>query len=246
MFADLIVDLTDLLVGDFDLVDVLAAVVDQCVEVLNVSAAGLMLLTPGRGDLQLVAFSSEAVQLSELSALQAEEGPCFDACRSAATVIHADLTSASSRWPRFATVAVARGFRSVLAQPMRIGEEVIGVLTLFGSVERPIPDADDVEVEAIAQISTVAIVHHRAAHEAKRINEQLVVALDSRIVIEQAKGILSERGGFGLDESFRRLRHYARQHGRRLTAVANDVVKGNVDIGYQTAPIHRRRSGGRH
>jgi GAF domain-containing protein len=228
LLAQTFVDLVDTLVDDFDVVDLLTLVTDRCVEVLDVSAAGLMLVAP-EGDLRVVAFSSEAVRIVELFELQSEEGPCLDAYRSGQSIVNQDLTEVDTHWPRFAPVALDAGFLSVHALPMRLRGDVIGALNLFRVEPGDLDQVDIVAAQALADVATIAILHHRAASEAQLVNEQLTHALNSRIVIEQAKGMLAERTGLDMENSFSRLRKYARDHNLRLVDVALGVVNGTVD-----------------
>jgi len=227
LLAQTFVDLVDTLVDDFDVVDLLTLVTDRCVEVLDVSAAGLMLVAP-EGDLRVVAFSSEKVRIVELFELQSEEGPCLDAYHSGLSIVNQDLTESDTHWPRFAPVALDAGFRSVHALPMRLRGDTIGALNLFRVDEGDLDGVDIVAAQALADVATIAILHHRAASEAQLVNEQLTHALNSRIVIEQAKGMLAERSGLSMDNSFSRLRKYARDHNLRLVDVALGVVNGTV------------------
>jgi GAF domain-containing protein len=227
LLARTFVDLVDTLVDDFDVVDLLTLVADRCVEVLEVAAAGLMLVAP-EGDLRVVAFSSEAVRVVELFELQSEEGPCLDAYRTGTAIVNQDLVRLTQRWPNFTPVAIAAGCKSVHALPMRLRGVIIGALNLFRSDEGDMEDLDVVAAQALADVATIAILHHRAASEAQIVNEQLTLALNSRIVIEQAKGVLAERTGLDMDRAFSRLRKYARDHNLRLVDVAHSVVEGTL------------------
>jgi len=229
LLARTFVDLVDTLVDDFDVVELLTLVADRCVEVLDVSAAGLMLVAP-EGDLRVVAFSSEAVRVVELFELQAEEGPCLDSYRTGAPIVNQNLATVHDRWPNFTPVALNAGYKSVHALPMRLRGVIIGALNLFRADEGDMEELDVVAAQALADVATIAILHHRAASEAQVVNEQLTLALNSRIVIEQAKGILSERVGLNMDHAFARLRKYARDHNLRLVDVAHGVVNGTVTI----------------
>src|SRR5438874_11124344 len=128
--ARTLVELADTLVDDFDVVELLTMLTDRCVEVLDVSAAGLMLVA-AEGDLRVMASSSEAMRVLELFELQSQEGPCLDCYRSGEPVLNQDLAGAHGRWPRFAPVAVDDGFRSAYALPLRLRDVVIGALNLF-------------------------------------------------------------------------------------------------------------------
>jgi GAF domain-containing protein len=229
-----LVEMADTLVDDYDVVDLLTGLTDRCVSLLAVSAAGVMLATP-TGSLGLVASSSEAMRLLELFELQQQEGPCLDAFRSGER-IHESLTAGSGRWPRFSTAAGRAGFQSVVALPLRLRDVTLGALNLLSTSRSPMAEADIIVARAFADLAALSILQHRASTEAQRLNEQLSAALTSRIVIEQAKGVISERVGIDLAEAFARLRAYARNANLRLTDVAQAAVDGTLDPRAWTAP----------
>src|SRR5690242_11387285 len=220
--------MADTLVDDFVIIDLLTGLADRCVQLLEVSAAGVMLASP-TGSLTLVASSSEAMRLLELFELQAQEGPCLDAFRTGQPVEHESLEAGSGRWPSFSAAALQAGFRSALALPLRLREVTLGALNLLSVTRTPMDKADVVVARAFADLATLSIAQHRAAAEAQRLNEQLAAALTSRVVIEQAKGVIAERAGVDLAQAFTRLRTYARSHNLRLTAVAQTAIDGTLD-----------------
>ncbi len=227
--ARTLVELADTLVADFDVVELLMLLTDRCVEVLDVGAAGLMLAAPD-GGLRLMASSSAPVRVLELFEIQVEEGPCLDCYRTGEPVMDRDLIDAGDRWPRFAAEAIEAGFRSVQALPMRLRSSVLGALNLF-HVEpgemRPV----DVEVaQAFADVATIAILQHRASLEAQLVNDQLNSALNSRIVIEQAKGVVAESQNIDMEAAFHLLRQHARNHNLRLVDVARSVISGELAV----------------
>jgi GAF domain-containing protein len=228
LLARTFVELADTLVADFDVVDLLTLVADRCVDVLDVAAAGLMLVAPD-GDLRVMASSSEAMRLLELFELQSQEGPCLDCYRSGEAVVNQDLATVNGRWPRFAAEALAAGFHSVHGLPMRLRGVVIGALNLFHLEPGEMRQADIDAAQALADVATIAILQHRATHEAQVLNEQLSHALNSRIVIEQAKGMVAERGGLNMEQAFSTLRNHARRHNLRLVDVAHHVIDGTLD-----------------
>jgi hypothetical protein len=195
--------------------------------VLDVSAAGLMLVAP-EGDLRAVASSSEAMRVVELYELQAQEGPCLDCFRSREPVLNQHLREVADRWPRFAPVAVEAGFDSVHALPMRLRGDVIGALNLFRIGRAELAEADVVTGQALADVATITILQHRAAAESRLINAQLSHALDSRIIIEQAKGVLAERAHLGMEAAFARMRNHARTHNLKLVDVAEGILQGTL------------------
>jgi GAF domain-containing protein len=223
-----LVDIADTLVDDYDVVDMLTGLADRCVSVLGVSAAGVMLAAPA-GDLNLVASSSEAMRLLELFELQAEEGPCLDAFRTGDPVEHQNLEAGGGRWPSFSAAALQAGFQSALALPLRLRKLTLGALNLLRAAREPMTEADLIVARAFADLAALSIVQHRASVDAQRLNEQLSVALTSRIVIEQAKGVISERVGVDLAEAFSRLRAFARGSNRHLTDVAQAAIDGRLD-----------------
>ena len=227
MLAKAMVELADTLVADFDVVELLTVLADRCVEVLDVEAAGIMLVAAD-GDLRVMASSSEAMRVLELFELQSQEGPCLDCYRTGEAVVNQDLAAAGGRWPRFAAEALAAGFGSVQALPMRLRGIVIGALNLFRVEAGDTGQADVAAAQALADIATIGIIQHRNALEAQVVNDQLSHALNSRVVIEQAKGIVAERMGTNVDESFSMLRSYARSHNQRLADVAHDVISGTL------------------
>jgi GAF domain-containing protein len=222
-----LVELADTLVDDFDIVELLTLLTDRCVDVLDVSAAGLMLVAPD-GDLRVVASSSEAMRTLELFELQAEEGPCLDCYRTARPVVNQNLATVNGRWPRFAAEALDAGFHSVHALPMRLRGNIIGALNLFRTDLGEMNDADLEMAQAMADVATITILQHRAALEAQDLNDQLNHALNSRVVIEQAKGMVSEREQVDMEDAFTMLRNHARSHNLRLMDVARDVIDGKL------------------
>jgi transcriptional regulator with GAF, ATPase, and Fis domain len=221
------VELADTLVADFDVVELLTRLADRCVDVLDVGAAGLMLVAP-EGDLRVMASSSEAMRVLELFELQSQEGPCLDCYLTGQAVANQDLAVVDGRWPRFSIEALAAGFHSVNAVPMRLRGTVIGALSLFHVEAGEMRAADVDAAQALADVATIAVLQHRAALEAQVINEQLHHALNSRIVIEQAKGIVAERQGLNMEQAFWALRNHARDHNLRLVDVADGVIGGSV------------------
>jgi GAF domain-containing protein len=226
--VEALVEMADTLVDDYDVVDLLTGLADRCVSLLDVSAAGVMLASP-EGSLGLVASSSEAMRLLELFELQTQEGPCLDAFRTGQSVEHENLQAGSGRWPSFSAAALQAGFASALALPLRLREATLGALNLLRVTRTPMDEADVVVARAFADLATLSIIQHRTAAESQRLNEQLSAALTSRVVIEQAKGVIAERAGVDLAEAFSRLRSHARNHNRRLTDVARAAIDGTLD-----------------
>ncbi|HXS63396.1 MAG TPA: GAF and ANTAR domain-containing protein [Streptosporangiaceae bacterium] len=229
--AQTFVELADTLVSGFDLMEFLHLLTDRCVELLEVDAAGL-LLADARGALQLVAASTEQARLAELFQIQNDEGPCLDCYRTGSPVIVGDLATgnAAAQWPRFASAAKKMGFAAVHAIPMRLREEIIGTLNLFGSAPNVLDQAVARAATALVDVATIGILQERAAREQELVSGQLQVALNSRVMIEQAKGIIAERLRITPDQAFITLRHYSRNNNLPLTQLARDVISGTVAI----------------
>lgn len=222
------VGLADTLVDDYDIIELLDRLAGYTVELLASEAAGIM-LGDARGTLRLVASTDERSDWMELLQIEADEGPCVDCYRSGAPVAVTDLAAAALRWPRFVAALAERGtYGSVHALPLRLRGEPIGTLNLFHREPGPLPVADLALGQALADIATVGILSERAVRRGEVVNEQLQTALTSRVVIEQAKGVLAERGQLGMDEAFDRLRRYARGRNLLLAEVARDVVAGEL------------------
>jgi GAF domain-containing protein len=169
------------------------------------------------------------MRILEVFELQAQEGPCLDAYHTGERVEHEHLEAGTGLWPRFSTAALEAGFRSAFALPLRLREKTIGALSLFHVELTPMDDRDVVVARAFADLATISVLQHRAATESQRLNEQLSAALNSRVVIEQAKGVISERSGLDLAAAFSRLRNYARNHNLRLTDVAQAAIDGTIN-----------------
>lgn len=227
VLARTMVELADTLVDDFDIVDVLTTLVDRCVEVLDIAAAGIMLASPD-GELRVLASSSDVMRVVELFEVQAREGPCLDCYRTGQPVVNQDLAGVNRRWPRFSVVALAAGFRAADSVPMRLRSQVIGALNLFRDEPGSLSD-DDVDIaQALADLATISILQHRTVTESHALADQLGHALSSRIVIEQAKGMIAEHARLDMRAAFERLRHHARNHNLRLHDLATDIVAGTV------------------
>ncbi|MFB2585380.1 ANTAR domain-containing protein [Herbiconiux liukaitaii] len=221
--ATTFVDLADTLVADYDVVDVLQTLVEQTTHILEAADAGI-LLPDASGELEVVASTSERSHLISLLQLRADEGPCVDAYSTGTIVVVDDIASTHDRWPSFAAGAAAVGYQSMYAIPMRLREETIGSLNLFSERVGPMRETDTVIARALADVATIGILQQRAITESDIAQKQLQRALDSRILIEQAKGVLSQTEDIQMDEAFTLLRDRARTGGRRLSDVAQEVI----------------------
>jgi GAF domain-containing protein len=233
--AEVFVELADTLVTDFDVIEFLHRLTERCVRLLGVEAAGI-LLTDQADALQLVAASSEQSRLLELFQLQSEQGPCLEAFAAGTPVICPDLAAEAHRWPVFAPAALAAGFAAVHALPMRLRTQVIGALNLFSAVPGGLAEGTARIGQALADVATIGLIGERATRAQDLLTEQLQLALNSRVVIEQAKGMLAERHTISVDEAFGVMRAYARRNNHKLTDVAHAVIDGDPAIAEMTVP----------
>jgi len=227
--ASVFVEMADTLVDEFDLIDFLHNLADHAVSVSGAASAGL-LLADQNDSLHFMAASSESARHLELFQVQHSEGPCFDCYRSHESVATTDLAHETQRWPDFAPRAKEAGVRSVHAFPMRLRNRVIGALNVFGEKPLPLGPEDVKIVQAMADVATIAILQERAIASAELLTEQLQGALNSRIVVEQAKGVVSRDHDVSVDEAFAALRSHARSNHLRLAELAHDVVNGKVAL----------------
>jgi GAF domain-containing protein len=233
--ASAFVDLADTLVSDYDVADLMHRLVEHAVGLLSVSQAGL-LLSDQRGSLHVMASTTEQTKLLELFQIQAKDGPCLDCYRTGRGVAVADLEKHSDRWPNFTPVAVQIGFRAVHTFPMRLREQTIGALNLFNTEPGALSEDNGHIAQALADIATIGLLQERAIHESGVVVTQLEGALSSRVLIEQAKGVIAEQEGVSMDEAFQRLRGRARNANRRLADVAQIVVSTAGDPAAEPVP----------
>jgi GAF domain-containing protein len=193
-----------------------------------VDAAGII-LRDSKGGLQVAGASSERSRLLEMFAVAIDSGPCIECVRTGEVVISADVDADAARWPRFAAGASEAGFRATHGVPMRLRDNVIGVLTLLHTEPHRLTAPDARVAQALADSATIGLLHERAVRQAEGVSAQLEHALESRVAIEQAKGVLSQAAGVSPGDAFTVLRAYARRNGRRLSELASQVVAGDLD-----------------
>lgn len=223
------VKIADTLVADYDVFDLLHTLVDESVGILDAAAAGLVLLDPD-GDLQVMASTSEESQLVEVLQLEAGAGPCVDCYRTGAVVTIDDIAAQGSRWPLFQSSALSQGFRSLHAVPMRLRSRTIGALNLFGHEVGPLTADDAAIAQAFADVATITLLQERAARESALINEQLQRALNSRILIEQAKGVIAHTSNVDMNAAFALLRGYARAHNQTIYETADKIINRRITL----------------
>jgi GAF domain-containing protein len=235
------VGLADTLVDDYDIIDLLDRLVSYTVKLLAADAAGILLADSQRA-LRVVASSQEDAEVMELLQLQANQGPCMECFSTGEPVSVPDLADAAGRWPVFVADVTERGvYRSVHALPLRLRGEAIGTMNLFHRQPGALPAADLALGQALADVATIGILSERAIRRSEVLTEQLQAALNSRVIIEQAKGVLAHHGNLRMDAAFDRLRRYARTHNARLSEVARQVVETDLaaDV-LDTLPVGSR------
>ena len=224
-----LVSMADTLVSDFDAVDLFYELVMSCTDLLDVSQAGL-LLTDGNGELRVVAASSEATGVVELLELENQGGPGAEAFRTSRPVRSGELAGfqAHLRWPEFGEAALSAGFRAVTAVPMRLRGQVLGALDLFLTEAVDLTDEDLIVAQALADLATIAILQDRANIDDRTQISHLRTALETRVLIEQAKGIVAHAVEVTMDEAFSRIRSHARNNNKRLRDISAAIVSGNL------------------
>lgn len=228
------VKLADTLVTDFDVIALLHWLVEECTEILDTQAGGLMLQDPA-GVLQLIASTSEEAELVEILQLAVGDGPCMDCFRTGTAVTVGDIQAKADNWPEFSAEALKLGFRSVHATPLRLRQQTIGTMNLFSHHVGELAPDDIAVAQALADVATIGILQERTIRSSNLVTEQLQHALDSRILIEQAKGVLAATNGMTMSEAFGAMRSYARNRNLNLRTVAEDIIAQRIKITGQQA-----------
>lgn len=218
-----VVSLVDSLLDDFDVVDLLTELTERCAELLDIASAGFLLADPLH-QLHLMAATSEQTRDIELFQLQAEQGPCIDCYRTGEPVLVADLGAQIDRWPRFVPAATQAGFAAVHAVPMRAAGVDLGALGLFDTQPGELTEADRLVAQTLAHIACVAVLQEHPPTLATVVSP-LRSALTGRVVVEQAKGFISEVLGVSMDQAFRLIRSHSRSRGEHLTDVARRLMR---------------------
>ncbi|MEY9951567.1 ANTAR domain-containing protein [Leifsonia sp. EB34] len=233
--AEAFVTLADTMVDEYDVVDLLQTVVELCSSLLDATDAGI-LLPNSTGELEVAASSSERSRLIGLLQLGEGEGPCVDAYRTGLLVTVDNIAATYARWPSFATVAAESGYASMHAIPLRLRKETIGSLNLFRDRVGGFSADDAVTARALADGATIGILHERSLRESNIARSQLQRALDSRVIIEQAKGVIAHTQNVDMDTAFQLIRAHARNSRTRLSEVARQIVEHPFDTAAQIKP----------
>jgi len=225
--AQVFVELADTLVAEFDVMEFFHGLAASTVELLPIDATGIM-LADQRGDLRIMASSNEEARVVELFVVQNDEGPCLDCYRTGDALANVDFTTSGQRWPGFTKAATEAGFRSCHVLPLRLRGDAVGVMNLFCVGTDDFDAASFALAQAMADVATIGLLQHRAVTEREVLAEQLQTALHSRVMLEQAKGMLAERGAMTVGDAFVVMREYARRNGRPLSQVATGVLDGSI------------------
>ncbi|WP_213815456.1 GAF and ANTAR domain-containing protein [Glaciihabitans sp. dw_435] len=237
---DAFVATTDALMNDYDIVDLLSTLLKTCTDILGVDAGGILLADSG-GDLDLVASTSEEAKVVETIIIAAGAGPCIDCYSTGRAVSVPDITAGATRWPKFHDSAIEQGFRSTYAIPMRLRREVIGVMNLLSTTPDSITDNDADIAQALADIAVLGILHERNFRNPLVVGEQLHLALDTRIIVEQAKGVLAQAEDLTMTDAFNALREYAAAHDLSLRHTAEATVQRAIATADVVAALARRQ-----
>lgn len=231
------VAVADTLTADYDVVDLLHTLVIECTDILDAQAGGLLLSDQPGGRLNLVASTSEDAELVELMQLSAGRGPCLDCFESGRPVDVPNIAARRESWPSFVEIALEHGFHSMHATPLRLRGEIIGTMNLFRTQSGALPEPDAAVAQALADVATIGILHERISSRTQLVIEQLQYALDSRVLLEQAKGAVAQATGLSMDGSFEALRRYARNHSTTLRNVAASVIDHTIDPAHLTRQV---------
>lgn len=239
-----LIGLADTPVENYDVYDLLQRLVDECTRLLDITAAGLLLAGQG-GTLQVAAASSERMRDLEVLQLQVDRGPCLEAYSSGEAVIAGDPGELARRWSDFAADVASAGFVSVAAVPLRLRGRTLGVMGMF-SEHVNLPGPEDLETaQGLADMATIALLHHRTVDDSHALSAQLQQALDSRVLIEQAKGVVASQLGIGVSDAFTVIRDHARAGQLSLRHVAQALVEGRTVAGDLHPPTRNAGRGRR-
>ena len=221
--SDAFVDLAGALASGQDVIELLELLTGRCAELLDVASAGL-LLADRHGALHVMAASSTQARDVEILQVQRAEGPCQDCYLTGQQVLVEDLAEHAHRWPDFVPAALGAGFKSVHAVPMRLRTRTLGALGLFGGQTGTLHERDLSLAQALADVASVALTQSQERDDQATLTAQLQTALHSRLVLEQAKGVLAQRGDLDMTQAFEALRGFARDRNLKLSEVAEAVV----------------------
>ena len=220
------IEVANALASDYDVGEFLHMLVGRCSEALNSDAVSV-LLEAQEGTLQLAAATSERMRELEDLEIRLGQGPCVETYRQGAPVSAGDMRKEQDRWPATAPKAMEIGLLAVNAFPLKVDGDSVGAFNVYREAAGALSDEELRLTQAFADVATVGILRDRKVSEAERRAEQLQGALDSRVLIEQAKGVLAERQGISTELAFDMIRRYARNHHRKLRGVCQQIIAGD-------------------
>jgi transcriptional regulator with GAF, ATPase, and Fis domain len=227
--ADVFVVLADSLQKDYEIVDTMDVLVEASTRFTAASEAGIV-LADNEGVLHIVASTSERATDVEEEQLGAHDGPCFESFRTGVTIEVDDIAADAHRWPGFAEVALSRGFKSAHAVPLSLRQRTLGSLNILSDFAGPFDNREAALVQALAVAATISIVQYQTIRQKDVLTGQLQHALDSRILIEQAKGVIAQRRGISMNDAFAALRDYARGRNQNLRDVSDQIVNRRLTL----------------
>ena len=222
------VKLADALVSDFDVVEMLDRLVRSCVDLLDVDAAGILLLNQDQ-TLEVAASTNGAARYMEIFQVQCQSGPCVEVVRTGRPIVVTERAEIERRWPVFGRAVARVGYSAVHALPMRVRDETIGALNLFSTTAPGLDELDTEVTQGLADAATIGIMQQRSITRATLLADQLQLALNTRTSVEQAKGIVAEYGGVDVSTAFDAIRKFARSHRANLSSVAEQIVARTID-----------------
>ena len=220
--ADPSAHLAQLLTGDSETNEALQDLVDRTADVLGITGAAVTLMEGDR--IRPIVVAGGAVLPVEEAQEEARDGPAVEACALGAPVLVTDMRREETRWPALRAVAAATGIVAAAGIPMILEESVIGALDLYDSAPRDWSTAGIETAVWLAEMTAAFLANAQRMYRFRQTAEQLQEALDSRVVIEQAKGMLASDRKVSVDEAFKLMRAHARRNQLSLHAVAEAVV----------------------
>ena len=215
--------LANTLASEYTMADVANSIVTHAPRILAIAGSGLSLASGPQ--LRFAAASDEVMARVERSQAELQQGPCIDAHRNGTPMLVANLHSFLGRWPRFARLAISCDVVAAAGIPLRLSGSRLGAFNLYATAPRTWSEADVQIASVLADLASALLLNALARDGARRTIGQLREALDSRIVIEQAKGVLAAERGIPVDSAFELLRAHARRHHAALRSVADAVVR---------------------
>jgi transcriptional regulator with GAF, ATPase, and Fis domain len=242
LLAQAFAELAGALADGYDVAELLDRLLRHCVDLLAVDAAGLV-LADASDALQVMAATTGPARFLEVLQLHAESGPCLECYHTGRPVQVDDLRADGDRWPALARNARDGGYRAVHAVPLKFQQQTLGAMNLFNIEPGCLGATDQKIAGALAEVATVAILGQRSIRRSGEVAEQLQTALDSRVIIEQAKGMLAQQGGLPMPTAFAVLRQHARRNNQRVTDAARAVVDARLTLDAMSGPGGTRAVG---